>query len=67
MGRLAPASTNIHPASGLLRRGRVSVERHEASTAPMSLAAACASLREGAYPYFPARRHAECGCGRCGR
>lgn len=39
-------------------------EPHSIQQAPMTLAAACRSMTEGAYPYYPAR-DAECGCGRC--
>jgi len=67
MSRLAPgSSTNIHPASGLYRLIFTPEERHEATGARMTLAAACVAMRERTVPYYPANA-AVCGCGRCGR
>lgn len=67
MGRLAPGTaTNIHPSSALGKYVYAqSVPASEAiPMGGMTLAAACAS---GPHTYYPARDHAECGCGRCGR
>ena len=68
MGRLAPgARPHIDPVSTLVKeRSTYTAERHEAQRARMTLTAACASRREGSYPYIEPPS-VVCGCGRCGR
>lgn len=68
MGRLAPASapgrTNILRGRNCLLPEIRPQEYHPILSVRMTLSAACASLREGSYAYFPAKQP-ECGCPRC--